>query len=138
MFSKPLYDPDIEATLRKAYVSPELVLQRLEALIEEHYKEQKDPQFYSDALGYGLRTLNDLCRLREKTTIFGLVQARVLLEAKRLALSTAMPVKLIAYELGFNNPAYFCRFFKKETAMTVVEWRTTSIEIRTATKEEHH
>ncbi|MBB5440241.1 AraC-like DNA-binding protein [Pedobacter sp. AK017] len=123
MFSKPLYDENIEATLRQAYISPQVVLQRLEALIEEHYKDRKDPLFYSDALGYGLRSLNDLCRLHEGTTVFGLVQARILLEAKRLAVSTAMPVKLIAYELGFNNPIYFCRFFKKETGVTLGGWR---------------
>ncbi|SMC44067.1 helix-turn-helix domain-containing protein [Pedobacter africanus] len=123
MFSKPLYDENIEATLRQAYVSPQVVLQRLEALIEANYKDRKDPLFYSNELGYGLRTLNDLCRLHEGITVFGLVQARILLEAKRLAVSTAMPVKLIGYELGFNNPTYFCRFFKKETGMTVAEWK---------------
>lgn len=40
MFSKPLYDENIEATLRWAYVSPEVLLATLEALIEAHYKEQ--------------------------------------------------------------------------------------------------
>ena len=38
---------------------------------------------------------------------------RRLLEAKRLLLFTIRSVEEIAYEIGFRDPAYFSRFFKR-------------------------
>ncbi|WP_410478893.1 helix-turn-helix domain-containing protein [Pedobacter heparinus] len=34
-----------------------------------------------------------------------------------------MPTKFIVYELGFEYPLYFCRFFKKMTGMRPKEWK---------------
>ena len=34
-----------------------------------------------------------------------------------------MSVKQIAHELGFDDAAYFTRFFQRETKVTPTEWR---------------
>jgi AraC-like DNA-binding protein len=44
-------------------------------------------------------------------------QAQVL-EAKRLLAGTGLTVARIAREVGFADPAYFCRFFRRETGLT--------------------
>jgi len=48
---------------------------------------------------------------------------RIALEAKRLIHFTEKQNQEIAYELGFNDPAHFSRFFKKMTQMTPSEYR---------------
>ena len=42
-----------------------------------------------------------------------LVQERTLLEAKRLLIHNEASISEIALQLGFDDPAYFSRFFKK-------------------------
>ena len=112
-----------EITLRQPYVSKEMVLERLKDLIEENYKEIRDPMFYSNALAYGLRSLNILCQAYTGRTVFGLVQERLIIEAERLLVGTGMNTKLIAFELCFYDPAYFCKFFKQMRGMTPGEYR---------------
>ena len=46
-----------------------------------------------------------------------------MLEARRKLTYIAAPVSRLAYELGFQDPAYFCRFFRKHTGMTPSEFR---------------
>jgi AraC-like DNA-binding protein len=47
----------------------------------------------------------------------------VLLEARRRLVHVAAPVSALAYELGFEDPAYFCRFFKRHVGRTPTQWR---------------
>lgn len=123
MFANHPIDENYVPVLKQAYVSPEMVLARLEQLIEEHYKEQKDPIFYADKLACGIQKLNLITKQYTQQTVFMLLQQRVLLESKRLLLVGGMPIKFIAYELGFEYPSYFCRFFKKMTGVTPKGWR---------------
>ena len=41
------------------------------------------------------------------------IKNRIILEAKRQLLYSEQSVKEIAFDLGFNDPAYFSRFFTK-------------------------
>lgn len=44
-------------------------------------------------------------------------------EAKRLLVRTDLTVRQVAGRLGFADPAYFCRFFRRETGVTPGEFR---------------
>lgn len=52
-----------------------------------------------------------------------IIKKRLLMEAKKLLLYTNKPIKEICYELGFDDPAYFARFFKKNEGMTALRFR---------------
>jgi len=56
-----------------------------------------------------------------------IINDRILLEAKRLLVHTNLSVKEIGQELGFKDPAYFVRYFKKNTETTPVEFRETHV-----------
>jgi AraC-like DNA-binding protein len=47
-----------------------------------------------------------------------IIQNRVILEAKRLLYYTDKSAKEIAFELGFEDAAYFSNFFKKHTSLS--------------------
>ncbi|MFF8813259.1 helix-turn-helix transcriptional regulator [Streptomyces pactum] len=49
-------------------------------------------------------------------------QARVL-EAKRLLAGTGLTVGQVARQTGFSDPAYFCRFFRRETGSSPGDFR---------------
>ena len=96
---------------------------RFRGLVEEHYAEHWPIPRYANALGVTERQLNRLCRLHGDRSAFEVVQDRLLLEARRRLIYIAAPVSLLAYELGFEDPAYFSRFFKKLTGLTPAAFR---------------
>ncbi|MFG3254601.1 AraC family transcriptional regulator [Streptomyces sp. NPDC048172] len=52
-----------------------------------------------------------------------LIRHAQVLEAKRLLAGTALTVGKVAREVGFADPAYFCRFFRRETGTSPGEFR---------------
>ena len=54
-----------------------------------------------------------------------IINDRILLEAKRLLAHTHLSIKEIGQDLGFEDPAYFVRYFKKNAATTPVAFRET-------------
>ncbi len=49
---------------------------------------------------------------------------RIVLEAKRQLQHTSLNIKEIGYTLGFEDPSYFVKFFKREAGMMPSEFRT--------------
>ncbi|TYC68513.1 AraC family transcriptional regulator [Streptomyces sp. CB01881] len=52
-----------------------------------------------------------------------LIRQQQTLEAKRLLACTDLTIRQVSREAGFGDPAYFCRFFRRETGMTPGEFR---------------
>lgn len=57
-----------------------------------------------------------------------MVLERRLLEAKRLLRFTIRPVEDIGREIGFEDPAYFSRFFRKRSGLSPADWRAQNAE----------
>jgi len=93
-------------------------LTQFRALVETHYAEHWAVARYARALGLTEGRLNRLVRAHSGQSAFELVQARLVLEARRRLTYVAMPVAQIAHELGFADPAYFCRFFRRHAGVT--------------------
>jgi len=109
------------------YVSPDvLLLEKLDELIDLHFREQKDPGFYCSELAYTVRGLNEVTKLFRGRTVFRLIQERLLVEAKLLLSRSRMSAKLISYELGFEDPSYFGRFFRRMTGISPRQYRQSS------------
>lgn len=96
---------------------------RFRVLVEAHYQEHWSVADYATALHVSESGLNRLCRAVAGRPAHQFVQERLLLEAKRKLTYIAAPAALIAYELGFSDPAYFARFFKKHTGTTPGAYR---------------
>ena len=99
------------------------LLARLRELVEVHFAEHWPVSRYAAALKVTESRLNRLCRAQAGQSAFDIVQDRLLLEARRRLYYIAAPVSQLAYELGFVDPAYFCRFFRKHTGMAPSEFR---------------
>ncbi|WP_456459891.1 helix-turn-helix domain-containing protein [Reichenbachiella sp.] len=89
----------------------------LKIAIEKNYKEEHSVQFYADLLNVQPRALNAATRKYAERSTGELIQERLLLEAQRILFHEDKRVKEICYELGFDDPAYFTRFFKKHTGL---------------------
>ncbi|USD62523.1 4-hydroxyphenylacetate catabolism regulatory protein HpaA [Vibrio sp. SCSIO 43140] len=99
------------------------VFNQFSQLIEQNYKSHWTLPQYADQLGLTTARLNDICRRVSGLASKRLVADRVMQEARRLLLLTAMSVQEVAYELGYQDPAYFARFFKKNSGETASGFR---------------
>lgn len=94
--------------------SPDIrLLARLRPLIDAHFRAHWPVERYAEALGVTAGRLNAACRRVTGRSTLQLVHARVMLEAKRSLIYTGLGMAEIGYALGFEDPAYFSRFFAK-------------------------
>ena len=89
------------------------MLHGFRALLESKYRHQWKVQQYAVALHTSVSSLNRVCNECIGTSAKAIIQSRVLIEAKRKLIYTQYPVDQIAYTLGFKDPAYFARYFKR-------------------------
>ncbi|MFI0473239.1 helix-turn-helix domain-containing protein [Halomonas sp. HMF6819] len=92
-------------------------LEQFHALIEQRFKEQPGIEALAGELGLSRAHLNLLCRQQEGLSALQILHERVLLEAKRQLTYTNMTIAEIADGLGFSEPSYFTRFFKRNTSL---------------------
>ena len=99
------------------------LLRRFRALIEENYLKHWPVQRYARQLELSETSLNRSCKSVCGSTAFYLIQQRLALEARRRLMFAANPVHGISAELGFKDPAYFSRFFRRHCSVSPNEFR---------------
>lgn len=92
-------------------------------LVEQFYKEEHTVTSYANRLGISPKSLTKHFQRLGFDTPSDIIKNRIILEAKRQLSYTNNSVKEIAFMLGFNDPAYFTRFFKKALAVSPLQYR---------------
>jgi len=102
---------------------PQVITRDFRALLTQEYKKLKSPGDYAAALHLSLSYLNEAVKEATGFTVTYWIHQEVMLEAKRLLYHSSCTVKEIAYELGYEDPTYFSRLFKKTVGKTPGEFR---------------
>jgi AraC family transcriptional regulator, transcriptional activator of pobA len=89
------------------------ILSRYRELLEPNFRSEKGLEFYANKLGISAQRLNQACKARVGKTSSELLHERTIIEAKRYLIYMGMTVAEAGYELGFDDPAYFSRFFSQ-------------------------
>ena len=92
-------------------------------LMTENIRSIKSPSGYSTRLNVSESYLNESVRRITGFSIRYWIQQEILLEAKRLLYYSEFNVRQISYELGYEDPSYFSRFFRKAAGMSALEFR---------------
>jgi len=90
--------------------------------IEEHYKEERNVEFYARKMELSAKRLNEVFKEFLGETVTQTLHRRLLLEAKRELVSQNKTIQTISDELGFENASYFARFFKKHEGVSPTEF----------------
>lgn len=88
-------------------------LRLLRKYIEIHFRTHKRPSDYAAMLHISSKALGKMAKQHFNKTLTRLIQERVVVEAKRELSLTEKSIKEIADELGYDDPFYFSRVFKK-------------------------
>jgi AraC-like DNA-binding protein len=87
-------------------------------LVEKHVAIQKQVTFYTSLMNLSFYQLNEITRTAVGKTASAMIVEYIVLEAKRYLLASPNQVKEIADYLGYEDPSYFIRFFKKQTGLS--------------------
>lgn len=86
-------------------------------LLRSNFKTIKKVKEYASTLGVSDKKLNEIVQRKTGLTCSALIYNQVILEAKRL-LNTNLSAKEVAFELAFEDPAHFSKFFKSQTGIS--------------------
>jgi AraC family transcriptional activator of pobA len=101
------------------------LLREFQSLVERHFREEHEVAGYAAQLHISPGHLNERVKEQSGKTAIHHIHARIVLEAKRQLLHSDLSVKELADELGFEDPAYFNRWFKRLTGETPLQYRST-------------
>lgn len=96
---------------------------KFKQIVKENFKENKQVKAYAALLNITPLYLNEVMNEITGFSASYWIQQEVLLEAKRLLYYSGMDVNEVAYELGYEDAAYFSRFFKKNAGVTASDFR---------------
>jgi AraC-like DNA-binding protein len=102
------------------------LIMRLRSLVERHFTTTHAPKDYAEMLCVSQNHLNSAVKKAMGKTIGDLVHERLVLEAQRLLYHTELSVKEIAFQLNYDDPSYFTRFFRRHAGVAPHEFRETS------------
>lgn len=98
-------------------------VQSLLALIHRHFRSHRPVSYYADTIGVSVTHLNRLVQAELGCTAHDLITSKLLDEAKRELVFSMTSIQEVGYRLGFDDAAYFSRFFLKQTGLNPSKWR---------------
>ena len=96
-------------------------------LIEENYMNYHSVAWYAEHTGISGPHLNSICQKIKQQSALNIIQDRLLTEAQRSLIYTGLSAAEISNQLGFSEPSYFNRFFKRKTNTTPKKFREQAL-----------
>ncbi len=105
---------------QKDFPEPEIpkpqldMVRQYHVLVEQHFREKHAVAQYAELLFKSPKTLSNLFKKTGDKSPLKIINERIVLEAKRLLFYSDKTAEEIGYELGFNEPTHFSKFFKNQ------------------------
>lgn len=99
------------------------MVRRFKNLVENHYFEWHQVKNYAAVLNVTPSYLNDVIKFALNESAKDYIQNRLVLETKRLILFTEKSSKEIGYDLGFEDPSHFSKFFKNNAGLSINKFK---------------
>ncbi len=103
-------------------------IERFRALVDARFRTRCSVESYADELGVTPGQLTRLCREVLGMSSLDVINARVMHEAQRDLVYSITSIQQLAALLGFEDEAYFSRFFRKHSGQTPKEFRRLALE----------
>ncbi len=110
--------PLTDATKHRA-----LLFRQFLSLLEIHFQSHWTADEYAKSLHISPRHLNRILNEMTNQSLSDIIRNRLILESKRLLTFSGLAVAQIAEQLGFEDAAYFARYFRKAVGMSPTDFR---------------
>ena len=102
------------------------IFDRFIQLVNQHYAEQHQISYYAERMCLTERYLSTIIRQTSGVTAKEWIDRALITRIKVELMHTSKPIAQIADELHFPNPSFFCKYFKRITNLTPLEYKQTS------------
>jgi AraC-like DNA-binding protein len=102
---------------------PARIVKEFKENVERHFRSRHKVSDYAAMMAITSNYLNEVIKSETGTSAKDFIQNRIVLEAKRLAIFSGISLKEAAYELGFDDPAHFSKFIKKQLGQSFSEMK---------------
>lgn len=96
---------------------------RFQSLIQKNFRQHRQVEFYAKELGVTAKALTMRIKRSTGSAARDFILDRAILEAKRRLVESTETISEIGYDLGFDDPNYFTRFFKERVGVGPSEFR---------------
>ena len=117
---------DDATSAHKTLSRPAELCRQFRLLLSENIRTIKSPSAYAARLHVSASYLNEAIRGETGLPCSHWIKEEILLEAKRLLYHSELTIKEVAQDLGYEDPAYFSRFFRRAAGMPAQAFRATS------------
>ena len=93
-------------------------------MVEQQFRNMHLVKEYANELAVSPEQLNEATKKHLGRHASDMIADRILLEAKRLLLHSALTTKEVAFFLNFEDPSYFSRFFRNKAGQTPTQFKT--------------
>lgn len=100
------------------------ILQQFIKLLYQHHQKERNSLFYANKMYLTTKYLSKVIKGMSGKSISIWINEMVIMSAKALLKSSKMTITEISEELNFASPSLFCRYFKKDTGLTPIQYRT--------------
>lgn len=100
-----------------------ILLNRFFSLVASHYHETRDVKYYADQLAITTTYLYKLCKKNIQLSPKEVIDKQVVMGIKTYLVNTDLPVKNIASELHFEDVSYMCRYFRRLSGISPIDYR---------------
>lgn len=101
----------------------EEILQQFIKLLFKYHRRERSITFYASKIFLTPKYLSKVIHETSGKSISQWIDEMVIMVAKALLKSSDMTVSEISEELNFATPSLFCRYFKKNTSLTPIQYR---------------
>lgn len=91
---------------------------QFKSLVEQKYTQSRNADFYASKMRMSYKHLNSICKEIIDSTAKQFIDAFIVLEAKRRLINSSVKSTELAFDLGFEEPTNFVKYFKKKTGLT--------------------
>jgi len=92
-------------------------------LLEVNFKKMHTVAEYAALLHVSTKTLTNNTKEISSQTPLDIINDRIILEAKRLLIHSSSSISEIGFELGFIDPSYFIKYFRRHTTLSPKDFR---------------
>lgn len=111
------------SNLSAGEMPPRRHIDRFIRAVDTDFAASHDTKHYADLLCITPNYLNEIVQRHLGTTAKGYIQQKIVTEAKTRLAYTGLSVSEVAGRLGFENPSYFIRLFRRQTGLTPLQYR---------------